>query len=61
MPTVQPLPGADQTVIAEFAAYWHCSLVEAEERLIRMALAKLPDPGIESTKNVYQLPTETQH
>lgn len=60
MPTVFPLPDADRTLIADMAELWRCSLVEAEERLVKAALAKLADPGIESTKNVYQLPTETQ-
>ena len=60
MPTIYPLPGAEQTLIAEFAAYWHCSIVDAEQRLIQMALEQIPDPGIERDENVYQLPSEKQ-
>jgi hypothetical protein len=50
--TVQPLPGAEQTAIAELAAHWRCSLAEAEERLIKMALKREPDPSIEKDGNV---------
>ena len=58
MPTIQSLPGAEDTLIAEFAQRWNCSITEAEERLVKMALEKMADPGIQAEGNVYRLPSE---
>ena len=58
MPTLHLLPGAGETLIAQWAGIWGCSLAEAEERLVRLALESVADPGVESDGNIVQLPVE---
>lgn len=58
MQTLYLLPGAGETLIAQWSRIWGCSLAEAEERLVRLALESVADPGVESDGNIVQLPVE---